>query len=124
MKNFLVSALGLMLFCTSCNRSPSLSSENKDTTASSEKVSSATISASPNPIPPGSTPGTTTITWDTQGDEGQVYVSENGAAEKLVASGATGSQSVDWIRPHVPYEFRLYKGSAHKDVLAHVRVTH
>lgn len=124
MKNFLVFALGLMLFCTSCNRSPSSSSENKDTTASSEKVSSATISASPNPVPPGSKPGTTTITWDTQGDEGQVYVSENGAAEKLVASGATGSQSVDWIRPHVKYEFRLYKGSAHKDMLAHVRVTH
>ena len=124
MKKFLVSALGLMLFCTSCNRSPSPSSESKDTTASSEKASAATISASPNPIPPGAKLGTTTITWDTQGDEGQVYVSENDGAEKLVASGATGSQSVDWIRAHTHYEFRLYKGSAHKDILAHVRVTH
>lgn len=122
MKKFLVSALGLMLFCTSCNRSPSPSSENKDITASSEKASAATISASPNPIPTGAKLGTTTLTWDTHGDEGQVYVSENDGAEKLLASGATGSQSVDWIRAHTHYEFRLYEGSAHSKVLAQVEV--
>jgi hypothetical protein len=67
--------------------------------------------------------GTTTITWDTGGEEGEVYVSEQGT-EKLVASGQEGSQTIDWIKPHMTYEFRLYKGSAHKEMLAKVEVTH
>jgi hypothetical protein len=122
MKNFLILSLALVLFAmVSCNRSPSSATE-KEGTAATEN-SSATISASPNPVPAGPKLGTTTITWDTGGGDGQVYVIEEGT-EKLMASGRQGSQTIDWIKPHVKYEFRLYKGSEHKDVLAKVHVTH
>ena len=122
MKNFLILSLSFILFSTvSCNRSPSSATKKKGTAANEN--SSATISASPNPVPAGPKLGTTTITWDTGGEEGQVYVNEEGT-EKLVASGPEGSQTIDWIKPHVQDKFRLYKGSAHKDVLAQVKVTH
>jgi hypothetical protein len=122
MKTFLILCLSFILFgAVSCNRSPS-SATKKEGTAASEN-SSGTISASPNPIPPGPKLGTTTITWDTGGEEGEVYVSEQGK-EKLVASGQEGSQTIDWIKPHMKYEFRLYKGSAHKEMLAKIQVTH
>jgi hypothetical protein len=122
MKTFLILCLSFILFgAVSCNRSSS-SAREKGGTAASEN-SSATISASPNPIPPGPKLGTTTINWDTGGEEGEVYVSDQGK-EKLVASGQEGSQTIDWIKPHMKYEFRLYKGSAHKEMLAKVEVTH
>lgn len=83
------------------------------------------ISASPNPVPPGPGPGTTTITWDTHnGQTGQVFVSEKGGPERLVAGGRSGSKSLAWIRPRETYDFRLYKGKTHQEMLAHVEVTH
>jgi hypothetical protein len=64
-----------------------------------------------------------TIFWNTGGpDLGQVYVSENGQAEKLFAAGSGGSQDAPWIRGGAEYEFRLYAGTEHARRLATVSV--
>ena len=83
-----------------------------------------TLAASPNPAPPGPQDlGTTTISWSTGGrGPGEVWVSDDGAPEKLFASGAEGSQEAAWIRPGATYEFRLYAGSDHTTQLASVKV--
>jgi hypothetical protein len=63
--------------------------------------------------------GTTTISWSTgKPEDGEVYVSENGQAEKLFASGSDGSQDAPWIRAGATYEFRLFAGTGHKERLA------
>ncbi len=51
-------------------------------------ASAQTLTASPNPVkvPAGQSQGTTTISWNTQGSSGFVWVSIDGAAETLVAS--------------------------------------
>lgn len=84
----------------------------------------ATLSASPNPVPAGSGPGTTTITWNTgDGSVGLVYVSQDGSPESLFAQGSSGSQSASWITPGSVYSFRLYAATAPSTVLASVTVT-
>ena len=84
----------------------------------------ATIQANPNPVPAGGDPGTTTITWKTNdGSESQVYVAQDGAAEKLFASGPGGSEDAPWIQTGSSYEFRVYAGTDHKISLASVTVT-
>ena len=89
-----------------------------------EKASFALLTASPNPIPAGDGPGTTTISWDTgDGSPGQVYVSVDGAEEKLFAGGADGSREVGWIQPSKEYEFRLYAGTEKATLLDAVTVT-
>jgi hypothetical protein len=86
--------------------------------------SAATITADPNPVPPGGELGATTITWDTGSDQsGEVYVSENGGPEKRFVAGSSGSHNVKWVRAGKRYEFRLYEGSAHSKMLANVLVT-
>ena len=83
------------------------------------------ITATPNPVPAGETKfGTTTVTWDTgDGSIGEVYVSVNGAAEKLFAGNRSkGSLAAAWIGKG-EHEFRLYAGKEHKTLLASVRVT-
>lgn len=85
---------------------------------------SAKISADPNPVPAGTERfGKTTITWDTgDGSVGEVFVSTNGAEEKLFAGNrAKGSLEAAWIGKG-EYEFRLYAGKEHKTVLASVKV--
>jgi ATP-binding cassette subfamily B protein len=90
-----------------------------------EKASFALLTASPNPIPAGDGPGTTTISWDTgDGSPGQVYVSVDGAEEKLFAGGADGSREVGWIQPSKEYEFRLYAGTEQAVLLDAVTVCH
>ncbi len=85
---------------------------------------SAMISASPNPVPAGPTPGKTTIKWSTGLSEtAEVYVSTNGEPEVLFASGAEGSSEAPWIQTGMSYEFRLYAGSEHKKILTRVVVT-
>lgn len=124
MKRFLAFALGLTLCFASCNRSSS-SSESKEGTASEEKASAATISASPNPVPAGPKLGETTITWDTGNKQtGEVYVSTNDGPEKRFGEGQSGSEKAKWIQVRSRYEFRLYEGTEHKKVLAKVQVTH
>ena len=83
------------------------------------------ITATPNPVPAGTEKlGTTTITWDTgDGSVGEVYVSDNGKAEKLFAGNRrNGALEAKWIGKG-EYEFRLYAGKEHKTILASVKVT-
>jgi hypothetical protein len=85
----------------------------------------ATITATPNPVQPGSDKfGTTTVAWDTgDGRPGDVYVSANDGPEKLFAGQtAQGSQEANWIG-RGGYYFRLYAGQEHKTLLASVKVT-
>ena len=84
----------------------------------------ASILANPNPVPAGSALGTTTITWKTgDGSQGQVYVSQDGAAENLFDAGTDDSKEAPWIQTGSTYEFRVYAGSDHKTQLASVKVT-
>ena len=84
----------------------------------------ATIQAQPNPVPAGDGLGTTTIVWKTgDGSQGQVYVSEDGAEDKLFDAGTEGSTPAPWIRAASTYEFRLYAGTNHKTLLGSVKVT-
>jgi hypothetical protein len=84
----------------------------------------ALISAAPNPVPAANETGITTIRWDTgNGSEGQVYVSDNGAAERLFAQAASGSQDAPWIGYGHTYEFRVYAGTARSTLLGSVSVT-
>src|ERR671916_128314 len=70
------------------------------------------LTASPNPIPAGEKPGTTTISWSTgDGSWGQVYVSVDGGEEKLFAGGKKGTKEAAWIWLGKEYEFRLYTGT-------------
>jgi hypothetical protein len=77
-----------------------------------------TLSASPNPVPPGDNPGKTTISWT----GGKVYVSMNGNAELLFADMREGSKVTSWILAGSSYEFRLYN-SDHTELLAKLTVT-
>ena len=91
---------------------------------SDARQSSATIQAQPNPVPAGDGLGTTTILWKTgDGSQGQVYVSEDGADDKLFDAGTQGSTPAPWIRSGSTYEFRLYAGADHKTLLGSVKVT-
>jgi hypothetical protein len=86
--------------------------------------SSASIEARPNPVPPGDGLGITTIVWKTgDGTQGQVYVSEDGAEDKLFDAGTQGSTPAPWIRTGSSYQFRLYAGSDHRTLLGSVTVT-
>jgi 2-polyprenyl-3-methyl-5-hydroxy-6-metoxy-1,4-benzoquinol methylase len=78
----------------------------------------ATLSASPNPVPPGNDPGKTTISWS----RGKVYVSKNGGNEALFADKREGSQVASWIFADSSYEFRIYN-SDHTELLAKLTVT-
>jgi len=112
----------LFLFVTGCssssNSSPPASSN------SSPAKSAGRITATPNPVPPGQGFGTATIGWDTgDGAPGQVYVAVGDSAEKLFADDqARGSLDAPWIGAGATYEFRLYAGKEHKNLLASVKV--
>jgi len=77
-----------------------------------------TLSASPNPVPPGDNPGKTTISWS----GGKVYVSMNGANEVLFADMRQGTKVASWILTGSRYEFRLYN-SDHTELLAKLTVS-
>lgn len=81
------------------------------------------ITASPNPVPSGPNPGTVKVTCDL-GEEtmGEVYVSINGEEEKRVFTVQTGRQ-LPWINSGGTYEFRLYRGTNHSEILSSVKVT-
>jgi len=127
MKPLLVAILTLTL----CLFGPSRNSAQAEKKNSSieEKAAApngaASITANPNPVPPGGNLGTTTIPWDTGSDKaGEIYVSENGGPEKRFAAGAGGSHDVKGIQTGKRYDFRLYEGSTHNKGLANVLVTH
>src|SRR6266436_7878936 len=104
-----------VFFLAACNPSKALEA---NAPAASPAASTATITASPNPVTTGEGPGTTTITWNTaDGAAGQVYVSEDGGPERLFVEGPTGSSPAAWIQAGKTFEFRLYAGLEHAKVL-------
>ncbi len=118
MKKFTSAAILLPLFFfAGCNPSTNAPS-------ASPGASTATITASPNPVPAGQQAGTTTVTWNTgDGSAGQVYVSPNGGPEAVFAAGTSGSVAAPWISAGTTYEFRLYAGTEHTKMLAKTQVT-
>ena len=87
-------------------------------------VTSAKLSASPNPVPDGIEPGKTTIRWFCHGaPDAAVYVSRNGAEEVLFAKDPHGSQELSGIGTDVTYEFSLYEAPDRKNRLAQISVT-
>jgi len=110
-----------LFFLAACN--PSKAPEANAPTAS-PGASTATITASPNPVAVGEGHGTTTITWNTgDGSVGQVYLAKDSEPEAAFASGTPGSQEAPWIEAGKTYEFRLYAGTEHSKMLAKVQVT-
>lgn len=106
-------------FITSCDH-PTASDATKSD-GSAPMPAGSILRADPNPILKGNPYGTTTIMWDTGGNEvGEVFVVE-AAQEKLFATGAKGSQEATWIKPGST-EFRLYTQTDHK-LLAQIKVT-
>jgi hypothetical protein len=123
MKRFIptIAILLPLFFFAACG--PSKSPE-ANASAASPAASAATITASPNPVTTGEAPGTTTITWNTgDGTGGQVYVSEDGAPERIFGEGSAGSVPAPWIAAGKTFEFRLYAGTEHAKVLAKTQVT-
>jgi hypothetical protein len=118
MKKFISAAILLPLFFfAGCNPSTNAPSAGPG-------ASTATITASPNPVPAGQQAGTTTVTWNTgDGSAGQVYVSPNGGPEAVFAAGTSGSVAAPWISAGTTYEFRLYAGTEHTKMLAKTQVT-
>jgi hypothetical protein len=88
------------------------------------QVSSGPITASPNPVPAGPGQGSTTISWTGDGSMREVYCSINGGEEQRNwgQPGKTGSYDVNWINAGATYEFRLYRGTEHKELLGTVKV--
>jgi hypothetical protein len=85
----------------------------------SAKERTPTITADPNPIPPGAGLARTTVSWTTlTKDDGEVRVSKDGGPEQLFARGRHGSVEVDWIATGSSYEFRLYSRDASPRLLA------
>ncbi|MGI8890856.1 MAG: hypothetical protein ACR2G0_08770 [Chthoniobacterales bacterium] len=116
-------ALGLLFIsCQPADKSESAA--KNDASPSSETANAATISASPKSATGSGPLGETTITWDTgTGAPGEVYVSKNKGEEKRFAEGQSGSKKAPWISPHAHFEFRLYQGTEHKELLGKVDVT-
>jgi hypothetical protein len=87
-------------------------------------VTSAKLSASPNPIPHGNDDGKTTISWFCHGaPDAAVYISRNGAQEVLFAKRPHGSQELSRIENDVTYEVCLYDACDRKNRLAQISVT-
>jgi hypothetical protein len=113
--------IGLLFVLVSLFVIVGCSKDNPSTTV----AGGAQISADPNPVPAGSEKfGKTTIIWDTgDGSIGEVYVSVNGAPDKLFAGNrAKSSKEAAWIGKG-QHEFKLYAGKAHEKLLASVTVT-
>lgn len=82
------------------------------------------LSAEPNPVPGPGHLAATTIHWDTAGTEGRLVVSVDGGPERLLATGAAGAATADWIAPSTQYHFALYGGrEPERPVLARIQVT-
>jgi len=117
-----IAAMAALVLLVSCGTSQSAARPTASSAPSS--AARATISAEPNPVPPGADLGTTIITWRTgDGRPGQVYVSQDGGSETLFAAGPDGSEQANWIRAGSKYDFRLYAGIDHTSMLGSVEVT-
>ena len=66
------------------------------------------ITATPNPLP-WDTGTRLTLRWETSPPQQvEIFVAESQGEEKLVRRGGGGSCELEWIRPGIDYEFRLY----------------
>src|SRR4051794_23933483 len=120
---WVTSLLLAALLVVGCKRAAPPQQGGQDTTGKQQQ-SAASITANPNPVPPGEEKfGKTTVSWDTgDGTPGEVYVSTNGGEEKRFSGAkAKGTQEAAWIGKG-QYDFRLYAGKEHKTVLAAVTV--
>lgn len=121
------------LFFASCKDSDDAeTTPSKAPTASSSPVAASApskglIKADPNPVPAGPGDlGKTTISWNTQTDEGPVQIMVVTADEEVGFSGGAkeGSTEAPWIQSSSPYDFRLYVGTgANRRMIDHVVVT-
>lgn len=67
--------------------------------------------------------GAVWINWSTaDNSEGEVFVSADGEAEKLFASGKTGRSEASWLKSGSAYEFRLYSVTEPRRLLATLKV--
>lgn len=67
------------------------------------------LRAEPNPVPGAGHLAATTIRWDTgDGTSGRLVVAVDGGRERLIATGAAGVATADWIAPKTRYHFALY----------------
>jgi len=106
--------VALVLLVTGCGKPPAPAT-------SDPAPAGAVLQAMPNPVPTGS--NSTTITWDSgTKTTAQLYVSQDGGAEKLLSEDRKGSKQVEWIGTG-SYEFRLYAGKDHTTRLASLVVT-
>jgi hypothetical protein len=95
------------------------------TAADAQAGPGAVLTANPNPVPAGPEgTGATTINWKTaDGGRGQVFVAINDGPETLFGDNSFGAQPAPWIQANANYEFRLYSGTEHKNLLAKLVVT-
>lgn len=109
----------------SCDQQPHATADTLRSDAAPAAASNATLTATPNPIPPGRDgAGTTTVAWNTGGTAaGALYVYTEDGAENLFAAGGEGSKEVNWIQPGTNCEFRLYADVDRKTLLKTVKVS-
>ena len=120
----LTSSLFVLSLAVGCGNQEATPSKSQPQTPPSSGTKTPSITANPNPVPAGSGPGTTTIAWETGGGWGQVFISQNGAPDtKMFAEGGRGAGDAPWIYTGQTYEFRLYGGKDHKQLLDKVLVT-
>ena len=82
------------------------------------------LRAMPNLVIVTETQGSTTIEWSTgDGSLGRVYVSQDGAPERLFAEGSKSSADANWITNGSTYEFRLYSWGKSPTLIATTTVT-
>lgn len=84
----------------------------------------AFIWATPNPVPFGADPGTTTIEWSTgDGSPGWVFLRHDDGEETLFSHQPVGLQEAAWIQPEMAYRFTLYGDEERAGKLDAVTVT-
>jgi len=114
MQKWALIVLVILATVTGCRR-PGISSESK--TASKSKITAILIKD-----PLGTNSGVAQVTGDL-GDvgTGEVYVSVNGSEERRLFT-VKKSHDWPWIRTGQTYEFRLYRGTNHSELLDSVKI--
>jgi hypothetical protein len=122
---FAIAAATAMLFTLqACKPSSEPTTADNASSASSPAAGAPSIKAVPNPIPADGD-GKTMISWDTgDGSVGQIWVSVNGAEQKLFAQEVKGSAAASWIAAGESADFVLYAGTNREKEIARVKVTH
>jgi hypothetical protein len=68
--------------------------------------------------------GTARITWESGADWAQVFISQDGQPDTtMFTEGSHGATDAPWIQTGHTYEFRLFAGKDHKQLLDKVLVT-